>query len=169
MGMFSEWLDSLAQRQFGKDEGGRLAFFPNGWRKPGYYVEGSDATKVSAVIKIYAIAAALINLTGTLAAYGFTQAILFDEHRSPLQRKIEVGLSVYAVAALFLYIFPALLLWKVYKGLLAGICSPLTAVDPRSISHAERSSSQRRTAAILVCVGLLMITIGVFIAVSYRP
>jgi len=168
MGMFSEWFDGLAQRQFGKDRTGRLAFFPNGWRKPGYYLDGSNEYTVKALLKMYAIAAGLVNLTGTLAAYGFTQAILFDEHRSPLRRKLEVGLSVYAIAGLLLYIFPALLLWKVYKGLLAGICSPLTAVAPDSIAHAEQSSRQLRTIAILAFAGLLILAIGVFVAVSYR-
>lgn len=64
MGMFSEWLDGLAQRQFGKDEGGRLAFFPYGWRKPGYYVEASDEYKVKALVKIYVVAGAIVNLVG---------------------------------------------------------------------------------------------------------
>lgn len=39
MGMFSEWTNGLAQGQFGKDEAGRLAFFPHGWRKTGYLAE----------------------------------------------------------------------------------------------------------------------------------
>lgn len=169
MGVFSEWFDGLAERQFGKDKAGRLAFFPHGWRKPGYYVDGSNEYTVKALVKMYAIAAALVNLTGSLAAYGFTQAILFDEQRSPLRRKLEVGLSVYAIAGLLLYILPAVLLWKVYKGLLAGICSPLTGVGSESISHRQQASSQLRTMAILAFAGLLILAIGVFVAVSYRP
>lgn len=104
MGMFSDWLDNLAMRQFGNDAGGRLAFFPYGWRRPGYYVEAGDQSKIAALAKIYFIANALTSAVGSSATLAFTQALLFDEH-GPLRRRLEFGFSVYAIAGLFLYIF----------------------------------------------------------------
>ena len=167
MGMFHEWLDCAAQRSFGQDASGRSAFFPYGWRKPGYYVEAGDVSKIKSLVKLYALAAALINLVGSTAALAFTEALIADEQSSPLRRKLELGLSVYAIAGLLSYILPLLLLWRVYRDLVASLCSPLTPVGAETI-HPMQSSWNRRTPALLAFICLLLLGAAIVLAVSYR-
>ncbi len=163
MGMFSEWLDNNAQRYFGKDEGGRLAFFPYGWRRPGYYVEASDENKIKALVTIYVVAVALVNLVGSTASIAVTDALVIGE-RVPLVEKLEFGLIVYAISAALFYALPALLLWKLYRGLLARLCSPLTTVGPGSIRGLQPPPSGCRIAVmVFVLTGFVLVTLGAVI------
>lgn len=169
MGVFSEWLEGVADRQFGKAADGRLAFFPRGWRRPGYYVEASNESKVKALVKIYFVSSALLNLVGSIAAIAFTQSLVFDERSAPLKRKLELGLTVYSVSALVMFILPCLLLWKIYKELLARVCSELVTVESDSVSQFEQTPRRHSAAVVLVLTGVLLLALGVIAAVSYRP
>ena len=167
MGMFSGWLDGIAQRQFGKDEAGRVAFFPYGWRRSGYFVEAPDESKITALVKMYAVASALINLLGSMTAYALTQSLIFDQHSIPLRRKLELALSVYSISALILFILPALLLWKVYRGLVAGLCSPLPAVGPESVRQIKPPTAVRAQ-LVLVGFGTAILVLGILLALTAR-
>lgn len=147
-----------------------LSFFPYGWHRPSYYLEASDENKIKAVVTIYFVASALVNIVGSTACIAVTQALIIDEHAGPLRRKLEFGSIVYAISATFLYVLPALLLWKTYRGLLAGLCSSLATVGPDSIRQMQPPSSKQRTAVVLfVLMGSLLLILGVVVAISCRP
>jgi hypothetical protein len=165
MGMW----DKFADRQFAKDEGGRLVFLPRGPHRPAYFVDSSDETKLKSLVKVYGVAAAIINLTGSTASLAFTQALTFDERSAPLAYKLKFGLVVYAISSALLYIGPALLLWNVYRGVLGGLCSSLTTVDPASLQLTRLPSTSHPAVVILLLTALLLFTLGIFIAISYRP
>lgn len=170
MGMFSGVLDHLARGRFMNDPSGRLAFFPFGSRRPGYYVDAADESKIKAPVKIYVVAGALINLLGTVAAIWFAQALVSDERSEPLKSKLELGLVVYVISALLLYVLPALLLWKVYKGAVTEVCSSLTAVEPQSVGEMRPSPTRFPTVFILIAAGAFVLLLGValLLLVSHR-
>ena len=99
-------LNTFADRQFAKDENGRVVFLPRGPHRLGYYVGASDESKFKSLVKLYGIAAVLINMAGSTASFGFTQALIFEERSAPLARKLKVSLIAYAISAFFLYIGP---------------------------------------------------------------
>jgi hypothetical protein len=168
MGLFSEVLDNLTKGRFGKDESGRIVFLPFGPRRPGYYVDAADEYKITSLVKIYAVAGALINLVGSVAAFALSQALLFDHRSGPLLKKLETSIAVYSICAVLLYIAPALILWNVYRGVMAGLCSSLATVGPESVRPIKRSS-RIQTVLIIIFAGCMLLAIGVFVAVSYRP
>jgi hypothetical protein len=145
MGMW----DNFADRQFAKDENGRLVFLPRGPHRPAYFVDSSDENKLKSLVNVYGVAALIINLTGSVASLAVTQGLTLDEHSAPLASKIKFGLVVYAISSALLYIGPALLLWHVYSGVLNGLCSSLTTVDPASLQLSRLPSTSRRTALLL--------------------
>jgi hypothetical protein len=104
-----------------------------------------------------------------MASLAFTQALTFDERSAPLAYKLRFGLVVYAISSVLLYIGPALLLWNVYRRVLDGLCSSLTTVDPASLQLARLPSTSYQAVAILLLTGLLLLTLGIFFAISYRP
>lgn len=169
MAMFSRMLDALVQPRFRKDNGGRLVFIPKRANQGGYYVAAGDESKIKSLIKLYMVAGALINMVGVLAACGFTQSMLFDERACSLRKKLEFGMMVYAVSAFFLLVLPALLLWKVYSGVIADVCSSLQAVGGESVAQMVQPSNQFRTRLLLVLLGTMILLAGVSIAISYRP
>jgi len=167
MGVLSGILNSFAESQFAKDESGRVVFLPRGPRRLGYYV-GSDESRFKPVVKMYGLAATLINLTGSTASFAFLQALTFDQRSGTLASRLRFALVVYAISATILYIGPALLLWSVYRGVVTDLCSSLPTVEPGSVSLVNPALSQRRT-VVLVCVALaLVLALGIFAAVSYR-
>jgi hypothetical protein len=168
MGLFSEVLDNLIRGRFGKDESGRLVFLPFGPRRPGYYVDAADEYKITSLVKLYAVAGALINLVGSVAAFALSQALLFDHRSGPLLKKLETSIVVYSICAVLLYLAPALILWNVYREVMAGLCSSLATVGPESIRPIKRSR-RLRTLLVIIAVGFMVIAIGIFVAVSYRP
>jgi hypothetical protein len=168
MGLFSEVLDNLIRGRFGKDESGRLVFLPFGPRRPGYYVDAADEYKITSLVKLYAVAGALINLVGSVAAFALSQALLFDHRSGPLLKKLETSIVVYSICAVLLYLAPALILWNVYREVMAGLCSLLATVGPESIRPIKRSS-RLRTLLVIIAAGFMVIAIGIFVAVSYRP
>jgi len=103
MGMFSRWLDSLAQQQFRMDTGGRFVFVPFGPRRTGYYVDAGDEPKLKALVAMYFLARSLVYLLGSTATFMFTQSLLSDERTSPLRTKLELGFTVYSISAVFLH------------------------------------------------------------------
>ncbi len=129
MGMW----DNFADRQFAKDESGKLVFLPRGPRRPAYFVDSTDEYKIKSLVKVYLVAAMIINLTGSVASIAVTQSLTFDERSAPLAYKLKFWLVVYAISATLLYIGPALLLWNVYRGVVDGLCSGLTSVDRASV------------------------------------
>ena len=163
MGMW----DKFAERQFAKDESGRLVFLPRGPRRSAYLVDSSDENKLKSLVKVYGVAAAIINLTGSIASLAFTQALTFDERSASLAYKLKFGLVVYAISSALLYLGPALLLWNVYRRVLDGLCSSLTTVDPASL-RLTRSPSHPAV-VIFLLTGLLLLALGTFFAISYRP
>ena len=168
MGMFSGILDNFAQQQFARDENGRVVFLPRGLRRQGFYVGVPDESRFKSLVKIYGLAAVLINLAGSMASIAFSQAIALGERSAPLGSKLRLALIVYAISALILYIGPALLLWRVYRHEVAWLCSSLTAVDPASVHLTVPPPSARRTAVILIFAGLLILALGIFAAISVR-
>jgi hypothetical protein len=168
MGLFSGWLDGQADRYFGKDAGGRLAFFPFGWRKAGYYIEASDENKIKALLTVYFLAAALLNLVGSTASIAVTDGLVIGDSGRSLAGKLEFGLIVYAISAAFFYALPGLLLWKVYRGFLARVCSSLATVGAESIRPLKPSSNQRRAVALIVLTAVLLATIGMLLLVHRR-
>jgi hypothetical protein len=161
--------DKFADRQFAKDESGRLVFLPRGPHRPAYFIDSSDENKLKSLVKVYGVAAAIINLTGSMASLAFTQALAFDERSAPLAYKLKVRLVVYAISSALLYIGPALLLWNVYRRVLDRLCSSLTTVDPASLQLTRLPSTSRPAVVILLLTGLLLLTLGIFFAISYRP
>jgi fluoride ion exporter CrcB/FEX len=169
MGMFSGMLDNFADRQFAKDQAGRLVFLPRGPRRLGYYVGPSDEYKFKSMVKIYGVAAALINLTGSVASLALTQSLTFDDRSASLASKLKFGLVVYAISSAILYIGPALIFWNVYRGVVAGLCSSLTTVEPGSIRLISLPSTQRRAALILIfALSLILVLIGVAVIGYHR-
>jgi hypothetical protein len=168
MGIFSGLLENFAERQFAKDDSGRLVFLPRGARRTGYFVADTDESKFKSLVKVYGVAGALINLTGSVASLAFTQALTFDDRYSPPASRLKFGLIAYAISSMLLYIGPALIFWNVYRGVLAGLCSPLTAVDPSSLHLAQPASNQRRVAVILILVVAIILAIVIEALVSYR-
>lgn len=171
MGMFSRALDDLIQVRFRKGESGRLVFLPFSARRGGYYVDPSNEFAIKSLVKLYAVASALINLVGSLCCYALTSALIGYHRSVPLAKQIETMVAVYVVAAFFLYILPALILWKVYRGMVTGFCSPLTVVAPEAILQMNQPSSRLRNRLVAVCVvcGLMALGVGLLVASSYRP
>ena len=166
--MFAGMLDNFAERQFAKDETGALVFLPRGPRRTGYYVGSPDEHALKSIVKVYSVAAALINLTGSTASLAFTQALTFDDRSAPLASKLKFGLVVYAISAILLYIGPALIFWNVYRGVLSRMCSPLTAVEPGTVRLISPPFSQRRNALLVVCAGLVVLALAILAAISFR-
>ncbi len=160
-------LDNLADRQFAKDESGKLVFLPRGPRRLAYFVDTPDEPKIKSLVKVYIVAAQLINVTGSTAAIAITQSLTFDERSAPLAYKLKFGLVVYAITATLLYIGPGLLLWNVYRGVVDRLCSSLPTADPAALRLTQLSGS-RRLWVILVCAGLLILALGIFFAIGYR-
>ena len=168
MGMASGIFDIFAARQFAKDENGRVVFLPRGPRRAGYYVGAPEESGLKPLVKLYGVAAALINLAGSMGSYAFTTWLMSSERHAPLASRLKFGLVVYVISASILYIGPALLLWNVYRKEVAVLCSPLATVDPGSVRLTSEHSSAVRTALILVVAGLLVLALGLLVAVSYR-
>jgi len=103
-----------------------------------------------------------------MASLAFTQALTFDDRSAPLASKLKFGLVVYAISSILLFIGPALILWGVYRGVVAGLCSPLTALDPASLRLARPPSSQHRSRLIVIFAALLILLLGVLAMVAYR-
>jgi hypothetical protein len=163
MGMFSKWLDRNVECHFGKDAAGRLAFFPHGWRRPGYYIEASDEYQIKALVAMYTVAAALLSTLGSTGSIVFM--VMADDTKTS-RRTLESGLIAYAISFALLYVLPALLLWKTYRGLLDGVCSSLP-VGPESIRGLRRPPSNRRIAVVLV-VAAIVLALSVAVIVRYR-
>jgi len=73
MGVFAAIFENFAERQFAREESGRLVFLPRKARRSAYYVDGSDESKFKSLAKVYGAAAAPINLTGSMSSLAFTQ------------------------------------------------------------------------------------------------
>jgi len=158
MGMFSGVLDHLARNRFMSDSSGRLAVFPFGSRRPGYYVDAPDESKIKSLVKLYVVAAALVNLVGSLSCYLLAQTQI--DRSCSLTLQFERSAGVYAISAIFLLILPAVALWSVYKGAVAEACASLTAVGPESVGEMKPPPNQFRTVLILVSVGSFVLLIG---------
>jgi len=161
-------LDNLVDRQFAKDDSGRLVFLPRGPRRPGYFVDSADEQQIKSLVKIYGLAAMLINMIGSTASIAFTLWLVADEHPASLAHKLKFGLVVYAISASLLYYGPALLLWKVYRRAVVELCSSLTAVDPASAHLTRLPSTSRRIVLVLLASGLLFLALGILFAIGYR-
>lgn len=164
MGMW----DNIANRQFARDESGRLVFLPRGPRRAAYIVDNADETKMKSLVKVYLVAATLVNLTGSLASLAFTQSLTFDERSAPLAYKIKLALVVYAISAALLYVGPALLLWNVYREVVGRLCTSLTTVDPTSLRLTHPPSGSNRTVVIVLITALALLALGILFATSYR-
>jgi hypothetical protein len=176
MGMFSKLLDGIGQRQFAKDENGRTVFFPRGRfrgfsrgrRRACYYVDAADESKLRSLVKMYALAGALINFTGSMASLGFTEALAFD-HGHALPEKLKLVLIVYLVCAVLFSIGPVLILWRVYQDAVAGLCAPLAVADPESLRLVPANSSPIRIwIAILVAAILLGVALFLLLATRHK-
>ena len=164
MGMW----DNLADRQFAKDESGKLVFLPRGPRRAGYFVDATDEQKVKSLVKIYVVAAALINVMGSTASIVTAQMLAWDDRCASLAQKLKFGLVIYAISATLFYIGPGLLLWNVYRRAVDGLSSSLTTADPASLRLMPLVPASRRAMLILLAVGLLILGLVIAAAVSYR-
>jgi len=168
MGVPSGILDIFAARQFAKDESGRVVFLPRGPRRAGYYVGAPDESKFKSLVKVYGVAAALINLAASTASYAFTSWLTSSERCASLASRLKLGLVVYAISSSVFYIGPALLLWDVYRKEVAELCSSLDAVDPASVRLTSEHAGVRRTALVFLFAGLLVLALGIMLAISFR-
>ena len=166
--MPSSMLDIFAARQFAKDERGRSVFLPRGPRRAGYYVDAPEESGLKPLVKLYGVAAALINLVGSTASYAFTTWLLSSERPATLASRLRFGLVVYVIAASILYIGPALLLWNVYRKEVAVLCSSLDMVDPASVNLTSEHSGARQTGLIILVARLLVLALGILLAISFR-
>jgi hypothetical protein len=165
--MFSGALDHLARGRFMSDSTGRLAVFPFGARKPGYYVEATDESKIKSLVKMYVVAGALVNLVGSLSSYALAQTQIVDYRACSMTTQIERFVGAYAICMLFFLILPALALWSVYKGAVGEVCSSLTAVGPDSVREMKPASTGPRTALIVAGAGALVLALaGLIVLVS---
>jgi len=160
--------ENAASRQFARDESGRLVFLPSGRRRTAYIVDNADETKFRSLVKVYLVGAALVNIIGSTASLGLTQALTFDERSAPLGHKIKFGLVVYAISAALFYVGPGLLLWKVYRGAIGALCASLIPVDASSLRLTCVSSGSNRTVVRVLLMGLVFVTLGILLAISYR-
>ncbi len=164
MGMW----DNLADRQFAKDESGKLVFLPRGPRRAGYIVDATDEQKIKSLVKIYAVAAVLINVMGSTASIVTAQMLAWDDRCASLAQKLKFGLVIYAISGALFYIGPGLLLWNVYRRVVNGLCSSLTTVDPASLRLMPLAPASRRAVLILTAAGLLLLGLAIVAAISYR-
>jgi hypothetical protein len=164
MGMF----DNFADQQFAKDESGRLVFLPRGPRRAGYFVDTTDEQKIKSLVKVYAVAAMIVNLTGSMASIAISQMLTIDERPTSLAHKLKFGLVTYLISASLLYIGPALLLWNVYRGAVDKLSASLTSVDPASLQLARLPWTSRRGAVVVAVIGLLILALGIFVLTGYR-
>jgi hypothetical protein len=160
--------NTFADRHFARDETGRLVFFPRGSRGTAYFVNATDAEKIKPMLKIYAVAAALINLTGSTASMAITLWLVFDAHPASVAAKLRFGAMVYAISASLLYYGPALLLWKVFRGYLDELSSSLTKVDPSSLRLTDPPLHSNRALVLVLVAGFLLLGLGIFFAISWR-
>jgi hypothetical protein len=161
-------LDTFAARQFAKDESGRLVFLPRGGRHTGYYISDSDESKFKSLVKVYGLGGMLINLTGSTASIALTLALVIDDRSEPLASRLRFGIVLYLICAVLLYLGPALIFWNMYRGVLARLCSSLTAVEPTVLRLTPLPSNQRRSAIILVVLALLIFVLILGVLISYR-
>lgn len=167
MGMFSGWIDQAIALRFRKDASGRLVFLPFGPRKPGYYADApSDEPKLKSLVKMYTVAAALINLMGSLGSYAITQATVVHNRSVPLAKELENALAAYSISVLVLLILPAWLLWKTYRGLIKELCASLSPVGPESIREMEKPSLPFRRRLIIISVGLMIVGLAIAVAAT---
>ena len=161
-------LDNLADRHFATVESGRLVVLPRGPKRPGYFVDSADENKIRSLVKIYVVAALLIQGIGSTASIAITQSLAFDRHSATLAHQLKVGLVVYAIASTLLYFGPAVLLWNVYRRAVDGICSSLTSVDRASV-RLEPLRSARPWRVLLALLAVLLVVMGAILALaSYR-
>jgi hypothetical protein len=166
--VFSRWLDVAAQRQFVKDASGRTLFFPRGLPHRCYYVEAADESRLKSLLKMYAIAAALINLTGSMASLGLTEALAFD-HGHALPEKIKFALAVYLICSLLFFIGPLLILWRVYRDALVDWCAPLTVAHLASLRPVPTNSNSVRIWFVLLGAALILLGLIVFLLAARHP
>lgn len=162
MAMLSQWLDSIAQRFFAKDQSGRTAFFPRGRRRSGYYVDAADESRLKPLVKMYAIASALINFVGSMACLGFTEALTLD-HGFFQPEKFKLALTVYAFSLVLFLIGPGLILWRVYGNVVTGLCAPLAVADPSSVRFMPTGSGYVRATLLLLGGALILLALGLLL------
>lgn len=162
------FLDSLADRHFAKDDSGRLVFLPRGRRRRSYVVDTADQNKIKSLVKLYIVAYALLNFTGTIATIGFTDSLTCDERPASLGHQLKFGGVVGAIALTLFYLGPAILLLNIYRRAVDRICASLTPVDPMSAHLTRLPSSARRV--LLICMGaaFVLVAIGVLVMVSFH-
>jgi hypothetical protein len=168
MEMLSRWLDRIAQRQFVKDASGQMVFLPRGPRHSCYYVDAADESKLKPLVRTYAIAAALINLTGSLASLGFTGALSFD-HGSLLPEKFKFALTIYLICSVLFLIAPLLVLFRVYRDALAELCTCLAVADRASLRLVPTNSKPIRIWIVLLVAGLILLGLIFFLMVTRQP
>lgn len=160
--------DNLTNRQFARDESERLVFLPRGRRRAGYIVDGADETKIRSLVKVYFVAATLINIIGTTASVGFAQLLAFDQPSLPLTHEIGRFVVVYAISSALLYVGPALLLWNVYRRVTESLCASMTSVNPSSLRLACLPSSSKRIILIVSLVAFVLVAIAI-LAMRWKP
>jgi hypothetical protein len=170
MGMFSRWLDGTAQRHFAKDQSGRMVFIDRGLargqRHSCYYVDAADQSQLKAFVKMYAIAFALVSFTGSMASLGFAEALALD-HGYLLPEKIKLVLVVYLICSALFYVGPAVILWKVYRDAVTGLCGSLTVADPASVRSVATDSGRILWLA-LFAGAVLLLAVGLFLLAGRR-
>jgi hypothetical protein len=160
MGTFSQWLDGTAQH-FGEDPNGRMAFLPRGRRHFCYYIDVADESRLKAVVRIYTIAAALINAVGSVASFALTEALTFGHGSS--YEKYELFFFVYLICSTLFFFGPAAILKRIYRNEVSKLCAPLPVADPTSLRLMVNTGNLRialalvGSATILLALGLLLL------------
>jgi hypothetical protein len=168
MAALSGWVSYLVETQFRKDQNGRVVFLP-GMTGTGYYVDNaSEIEKIKSPMAVYTAAVIFVELLGSLCCIAIMMAIAFSDPSVPVGHRIRVGLAVYLIVSLPFMIFPRWLLGKLYREMIPGICSSLSAATAESIEGARRNlvSSRRR---MLLLVGLTLLMIAIVLIVLVGP
>jgi hypothetical protein len=118
-------------------------------------------------VKMYAIASALINFIGSMASLGFTEALTLD-HGYLLPERLKLALAIYLVCSVVFFIGPALILWRVYRDAVNGLCASLAVADPSSLHLLPRNSGHIRMTILLLGAAFILIAVGLFLLTMRR-
>lgn len=169
MGMFSSWVGQLFDAGCRKDSAGRLVFLPYGRRGAGYYLDSSsNYQNVKALASMYAAASMLFQVLGSTGSLIIVMAATVDR-RDPLAFKLELALIVYTFSSFTFCWLPMLVIWRLYKSLLPGLCSSLEQVGPEAMGNLQTiPNSLRRHGMIVAFAGVLVMLAVIFMVSRAR-
>jgi hypothetical protein len=165
--MFSRIMDSAVEAHFGKDINGRLVFIPFTSKGKRYFVDSkSDEEKIRAFVKMYRSALAVISFIVNPVIWGV--GFFLDDYAGMTPRSHRLAVAVGVPLFFWLVLIGLMImLWVLYKQAIPAFTRSLSEVGPDvQIQLAAISPKRRRIA--LVCVGALLLLIGLVLFALQR-